>query len=204
MTVRAEPPRALRCRWVVAGKVPIAIDMTSTVLSKCELRADKPDRDTFLNRPRRPIRMILDGVTGSYNIGAVFRLCDALLVERLIICAPSFVLRKRRIIQAAQGAQNWVPWEHIISVEQAVAEARESGFQIVAAELTSTSISPERYVPQFPVCVVIGGERLGVSPTVVANADVTLAIPMHGMSNSLNLATAAAIILYEIGKHASG
>jgi tRNA (guanosine-2'-O-)-methyltransferase len=94
-----------------------------------------------------------------------------------------------------------VLWEHIVSVEQAVSDAREAGFQIVAVELTSTSIAPASYIPRFPVCVVIGNERSGVSPSVVAVADVTLAIPMRGMSNSLNLATAAAIILYEIDKH---
>jgi tRNA G18 (ribose-2'-O)-methylase SpoU len=145
--------------------------------------------------------VILDGVTGNYNIGAVFRLCDAMLVERLIICGPAFEVRKRRITQAAQGAQHWVPWQHVVSAERAVAEARLAGFQIVIAELTSISILPDAYRPQFPICVVIGGERRGVSPTVAAMADVALAIPMCGMSNSLNLATAAAIILYEICKH---
>jgi tRNA G18 (ribose-2'-O)-methylase SpoU len=173
----------------------------NSVLTKEELRADKPDRTTFLSHPRRPIRVILDNVVGNYNIGAVFRLCDALLIERLIISGPEFTIRKRRITQAAQGAQNWVLWEHIVSVEQAVSDAREAGFQIVAVELTSTSIAPASYIPRFPVCVVIGNERSGVSPSVVAVADVTLAIPMRGMSNSLNLATAAAIILYEIDKH---
>jgi len=177
-------------------------DLThSIVLSKADLRATKSDRTEFLSKPRRPIWVILDGVVGHYNIGAVFRLCDAMLVERLIICGPMFELRKRRITQAAQGTQYWVPWQHVVCVEEAVAEARMRGCQIVAVELTSTSISPDTYVPQFPLCVVIGGERTGVSPEIVSSADVTLAIPMHGMANSLNLATAAAIILYEIGKH---
>src|ERR1044072_535384 len=116
------------------------------VLSKAELRADKPDRAAFLRQPRRPIRLILDGVVGNYNIGALFRLCDAMLIERLVICTPQFEVRKRRITQAAQGAQHWVPWEHIVSVEQAVAEARANGYQIAVAELTTASIPPAAYV----------------------------------------------------------
>ena len=95
----------------------------STVLSKPDLRAGKPSRDQFPTRPRRPIRLILDGVTGNYNVGAIFRLCDAMLVERLIICGPTFDIRKRRVVQAAQGAQNWVPWVHTLSVEASVAGA---------------------------------------------------------------------------------
>jgi tRNA G18 (ribose-2'-O)-methylase SpoU len=175
--------------------------MTTSVLSTVELRASKPTRTEFPAHPRRPVRLILDGVVGNYNIGAIFRLCDAMLLERLIICGPSFELRKRRITQAAQGAQHWVPWQHQISVAQAVAETREAGYQIAVAELTSTSIQPADFRPQFPLGVVIGGERTGVSPEVARSADVALAIPMLGMSNSLNLATAAAIILYEVCKH---
>lgn len=174
--------------------------MTAQALTKADLRANKPDRIAFLTQPRRPIRVILDGVAGNYNIGAVFRLCDAMLADRLIICGPTFEFRKRRISQAAQGAQNWVSWEHLQSVEQAVADARASGYQIVAIELTNSSIAPHEYTPRFPLCVVIGAERTGVSSLVIREADVTIAIPMYGMANSLNLATAAAIVLYEICK----
>jgi len=173
----------------------------STVLSKPELRASKPSRDQFKALARRPIRLILDGVTGNYNIGALFRLCDAMLLERLTICGPLFDIRKRRVVQAAQGAQNWVPWEHTLSVEASVAEARGNGWHIVAIELASTSIAPNAFMPQFPLCLVLGGERKGVLPAIVRDADATLAIPMHGMANSLNLATAAAIVLYEVCKY---
>jgi RNA methyltransferase, TrmH family len=50
-------------------------------------------------------------------------------------------------------------------------------------------------VPVFPACLVLGGERSGVSPEIVGLADATVAIPMRGMANSLNVATAAAILL---------
>lgn len=175
--------------------------MSTSVLAKPELRASKPSRTTFVDQPRRPIRIILDAVTGNYNVGALFRLCDAMLVEQLVICGPSFELRKRKIIQAAQGTHKWVPWVHLLTADLGVAEARANGYQIVVVELTSASIAPERFVPDFPLCLVIGGERTGVSPKIVREADACLAIEMHGMANSLNLATATAIVLYEICKH---
>jgi len=50
-------------------------------LTTAELRATKLTRDEFLARPRRPITVVLDGVTQNYNIGAIFRLCDAFLVQ---------------------------------------------------------------------------------------------------------------------------
>jgi hypothetical protein len=50
------------------------------VLGTAELRLSKPDRATFARRRRNPVTVVLDGVTGHYNIGAIFRPCDAFLV----------------------------------------------------------------------------------------------------------------------------
>jgi tRNA (guanosine-2'-O-)-methyltransferase len=72
-------------------------------LTTPELRRTKSTRDEFLLRPRRPITVVLDGVTQNYNISAIFRLCDAFLVQQLVICGTKVDLRKRRLAQAAQG-----------------------------------------------------------------------------------------------------
>jgi len=53
--------------------------MSNHVLSKPELRRSKPGRADFAAQARNPITVVLDGVTGNYNIGAMFRLCDAFL-----------------------------------------------------------------------------------------------------------------------------
>jgi tRNA G18 (ribose-2'-O)-methylase SpoU len=58
-------------------------------LTTSELRRTKIARDEFLTQPRRPITVVLDGVTQNYNIGAIFRLCDAFLVQQLVIWAVS-------------------------------------------------------------------------------------------------------------------
>ena len=139
---------------------------------------------------------MLDGVTQNYNIGAIFRLCDAFLVQQLVICGTKVELHKRRLVQAAQGTQHWVPWSERQHASQAVAEAKARGAWVVVAEQTTTSVRPEQLVPVFPVTLVLGGERSGVSPEVIEAADAAVAIPMLGMANSLNVATAAAILLY--------
>ncbi len=79
-------------------------------LTTPELRLSKVTREEFLTRPRRPTTVVLDGVSQSYNIGAIFRLCDAFLVQQPVICGTKLDLRKRRLVQAAQGTQHWVPW----------------------------------------------------------------------------------------------
>src|SRR5689334_7164068 len=165
-------------------------------LTTAELRHNKLTRDEFFLRPRRPITVGLDGVTQNYNIGAIFQLCDAFLVQELVICGTKVQLHKRKLVQAAQGTQHWAPWTDYQDASQALADAKARGAWVVVAEQVPDSVRPEQLVLVFPVTLVLGGERSGVSPEAIAAADAAVAIPMLGMANSINVATAAAILLY--------
>jgi tRNA G18 (ribose-2'-O)-methylase SpoU len=175
------------------------------VLSKPELRQAKPGRADFAAQTRNPITVVLDGVSGNYNIGAIFRLCDAFLVERLIVCGGGSqagprpaLLGKRKLVQAAMGTQLWVPWREEPDAATVVRAAKAAGHWIAVVELTAASVSPAAVQPRYPVTLVLGSERSGVSQEVLACADQAVAIPMLGMANSLNVATAAAIVLHEL------
>jgi tRNA (guanosine-2'-O-)-methyltransferase len=161
-----------------------------------ELRRSKCDRDAFAAKPRLPIMVVLDRVTQAYNIGAIFRLCDAMLAERLVITGAQVDLRKRNLGQAACGTQFWTPWTQENSAVKAVIRAKADGYQIAAVELASNSVRPETFTPKFPLCLVLGGEFGGVSQEVLDLADAVIEIPMRGMANSINVSTAAAIVLY--------
>lgn len=165
-------------------------------LTTAELRRSKLDRHAFRACPRLPIRVILDGVRQGYNVGALFRLCDAFLCERLVVCGRDASRGMRKLVQAAQGTHNWVPWEQRDSAVEAVLAARAEGCQVAAVEQTSDAVGLDRFLPRYPVCLVLGSERAGVSQAVLNLADAAVTIPMQGMANSLNVATAAAIVLH--------
>jgi tRNA G18 (ribose-2'-O)-methylase SpoU len=176
-------------------------------LTTAELRSGKGVRGEFLARPRRPITVVLDGVKQNYNLGAIFRLCDAFLVDRLLICGTKLELHKRKLVQAAQGTQHWVPCSEWPRAADAVAERKTLGAWVVVAEQTTASVRPEALAPLFPAVLVLGGESGGVSPEVVNAADAAVAIPMLGMANSLNVASTAAILLYWLSlrfEHSTG
>jgi tRNA G18 (ribose-2'-O)-methylase SpoU len=166
------------------------------ILSKAELRQRKPDRDSFMALPRRPITVVLDGVRRNYNLGAIFRLCDAFLADRLVICGSKVDLRKRKLVQAAAGTQHWVPWEEANNAVEVLAAAKAAGAWIIVAERTTASHSPGTLTPAFPAYLVLGSEKHGVSQPVVDLADAVVNIPMDGMANSLNVASTAAILLH--------
>ncbi len=118
-------------------------------------------------------------------------------VEHLAICEHDFTPHKRRVLQAASGAMGWVPWSTGPTVNE-VEAAKKNGYQVVALEQAEGSVALDAFQPRFPLCLVLGSERRGVSEGVMQRADAVLELPMHGMSNSLNVATAAAIVLYNL------
>ncbi len=174
---------------------------TNHVLATAELRATKPSRHDFALRQRQPITVVLDGVQSHYNQGAFFRLCDAFLVQRLVICGAAVTLHNRRFVQAAAGTHRWVPWELASDARSVVGLLRQAGHWIVALELSARSVTSEVLQPRFPAVLVMGGEASGVSQNVLDLADQTVAIPMLGMANSLNVATAGAILLHQMAGH---
>lgn len=161
----------------------------------------RPDRNVFPMLPRRPIRVVLDGVTRLPNIGTIFRLCDAFRVEHLYVCGIELAPHKRALTKAATGTIGWVPWESRASALEVVRGSREAGYSIAAVELADNSVPPEALRTDRPLCLVLGAERHGVSPDVLALADQLVEIPTDGLGGSINLTSAAAIVLYAASRH---
>jgi tRNA G18 (ribose-2'-O)-methylase SpoU len=160
----------------------------------------RPDRHDFPTLPRRPLRIVLDGVSRLANIGTMFRLCDAFRVERLYICGFDLVPHKRKLLKAAAGTIGWVPFEAREDAASVVRESRAAGYSIAVVELCDASIPPQDLSSAAPICLVLGAENAGVSPEIIALADQRIEIPTDGMGGSINLTTAAAIVLYELSR----
>ena len=160
----------------------------------------RPSRRDFLSLPRRPLRIVLDGVSRLANIGTMFRLCDAFRVERLYICGFNLVPHKRKLVTAAAGTLGWVPFEARDDAASVVHESRAAGYSIAVVELCAASIPPQDINSDAPICLVIGAENAGISPEVLALADQRVEIPSDGIGGSINLTTAAAIVLYELSR----
>jgi 23S rRNA (guanosine2251-2'-O)-methyltransferase len=159
------------------------------------LRARKGDRADFASRPRTPIAVVLDGVHGPYNQGALFRLADGFLLEHLHFCRAELILWNRRFKKAARGTIRWVPHsvhEDTVSVVEAY---RSRGYQIVAAEQATRSVPIWQAELRGPLCLILGAEMDGVSDAVLALADVVVEFPTLGMANSLNVSMSAAMLV---------
>ena len=159
------------------------------------LRSRKIDREAFTEIPRSPIALVLDGVYGNYNKGALFRLADAFLVEKLHFCGTTLEHWHRRFKKSARGTQGWVPHSVDEDTLEVLGAYRERGYQIVVVEQCTGSIPLLETRFSSPVCIVLGGEIRGVNPAVVEAADLVVELPTMGMANSLNVSMSAGMVV---------
>jgi 23S rRNA (guanosine2251-2'-O)-methyltransferase len=145
-----------------------------------------------------PAAALLDNVRSMYNVGAFFRAADGVGLKKIYLCGITSHPPKKAISKTALGAEEVVAWEHSWDVVQTVKELRGSGFEIAAIETTLHSVDLFDWQPKFPVCVTFGNEVEGLQPELLALADTHVRIPMLGRKGSLNVATAAGVVFYEL------
>jgi len=147
---------------------------------------------------RLPAAVLLDNVRSMYNVGAFFRVADGVGLERVCLCGITAHPPKKAITKTALGAEESVAWEHDWDAIQMAQRIRHSGYEIAAIETSINSVDLFEWQPRFPVCVAFGNEVEGLRPELLELADTHVRIPMLGKKTSLNVATAAGIVLYEL------
>jgi tRNA G18 (ribose-2'-O)-methylase SpoU len=191
-------------------------------LTTAELVGRKPDETAFQRLARAPISVVLDDVRSLANVGLIFRICDALRVERLYLCGitghpadprpgqdprPRHVRDRaeREIAKTAVMAIPFVPWEYAPSAIGVVERLRAVGYQVVTVEQAHASVPYTRLgIYRPPVALIFGHERAGVAPAALQAADVCVEVPVYGMANSLNVAMACALVGYEVLRQHAG
>lgn len=147
---------------------------------------------------RLPVSILLDNVRSMYNVGAFFRTADGAGIERLFLSGITARPPKSAISKTALGAEERVPWEAVADLNSQLADLRLHGHEIAAIETSNRAVDLFDWRPHFPVCVLFGHEVDGLSSEMLALCDTHVRIPMLGLKHSLNVASAGAIVMYEL------
>jgi tRNA G18 (ribose-2'-O)-methylase SpoU len=145
-----------------------------------------------------PVRVLLDSIRSQYNVGSFFRTADAAGIERLYLCGITSHPPAQTISKTALGSEDRVRWEHSWHPLDYIEAVRREGYEIAAIETSADSVDLYDWEPRFPVCVVFGNEVDGVSPEVLDACGPRVRIPMLGVKQSLNVATAGGVVVYEL------
>lgn len=166
-----------------------------------ELLSQRITPELALTQERHPVTALLDNVRSLYNVGSIFRTCDAALARELILTGFTPYPPRKEIEKTALGATNTVPWQYFSAATEAAHYLKDSGTRIIAVELTDSSRSYHALTQaDFPCCFILGNELTGISPDLLREADDAVEIPMYGVKHSLNVAVAAGIVLFEAVK----
>ena len=146
---------------------------------------------------------VLDNIRSTYNVGSMFRTSDGCGIDKLFLCGITPTPKHPKVGKTALGAENAVPWLHSWSVLDTAKELKKEGYLIAALEGGSTAINLFDALPRIkgsssPIALVAGNEVSGVDPEVVHISDLCVYIPMEGIKESLNVATAFGIASYLI------
>ncbi len=168
-------------------------------LNARQLRERKPTRKEQAVVPRQPIYIILEDVLDTYNVGAIFRLAEAVAAQKVILCGRTATPPDIKIHRAAIGTQNWVPWEYAPRADEAIKKLRQKvgKVSVYVIEQGSRSSLYHRVEYRFPAVFVVGNETEGVSSSVLELADQIIEIPMWGVNKSLNVMVSLAIVLWQ-------
>lgn len=145
--------------------------------------------------PANPLLLVVEGVEKPGNLGALLRTADAAGVHAVIACDPRTDLTNPNTVRASLGT--------VFTVPVAVAEAASVQSWLASCRIAPWAVTPEAstlYVgANFlgPAAVVVGAEHAGLSPEWRDAGTQALRIPMAGYADSLNVAAAAAIVLFE-------
>ena len=149
---------------------------------------------------------VLEGVTDSTNIGALFRSAAALNMDAVLVTPTCCDPLCRRAVRVSMGTVFQVPWTRIgecaADWPRGIERLRALGFKTVAMALTdeSVGIDDERLMSEEKLAVILGTEGDGLSKKTIAECDYTAKIPMSHGVDSLNVAAAGAVAFWQLGR----
>ncbi|HUQ85722.1 MAG TPA: TrmH family RNA methyltransferase [Candidatus Limnocylindrales bacterium] len=172
-------------------------------LKASELRLSKPEEKQKKMIKKNPIYIVLDDVLDTYNIGAVFRLADAVAAKKVLLCAGSETPPNHRIKKASINTTEWVDWEYYPTAAEAIKslKLKVKNLQVISVELDPRAVPYDQVEYRFPVAIVVGHETTGVSEEVMKMSDHIVEIPMYGVNISLNVMVSLGISLFEVLRH---
>ena len=149
----------------------------------------------------KEIIVILDNIRSTYNVGAIFRSADAAGVNRIYLCGITPTPPNPKISKVALGAEDYIPWEKTKATWRLLENLKKDSYFIIALEQgkKAKNIFKNKFNKKHnKIALLLGTEVKGLSNKILKRTDGLLEIPMFGKKESLNVAVAFGIAIYQI------
>lgn len=145
--------------------------------------------------------ILLPNIRSAHNVGAMFRTADGAGVDKIYLTGYTPCPPHPRLDKVSLGAERWMDWEYVKQPGRLLKKLKDEGYKVVALEQTAKSVNIYEWQPIFPIVLVVGNEKTGVTKNLLKYCDSEIELPMRGKKNSLNVSVAAGISMYYISKY---
>ncbi|MFQ5556760.1 MAG: TrmH family RNA methyltransferase [Acidimicrobiales bacterium] len=170
-------------------------------MNQLDSTALKRQHREWRRRTEGRVGLVLDSVQNPFNVGSIVRTAAAFRVEHLWVGGGT-TPDHPKVSKTALGTDRYLPWTAHADAPSAVTAAREAGMRVVAIELCPGAVPVHECELGPAVALVVGHEDRGMAAATLEACDAVAFIPQLGKVGSLNVATAAAIALYEARRRA--
>ncbi|WP_062522126.1 TrmH family RNA methyltransferase [Demequina silvatica] len=202
-------------RWLesvaplVADQVPVYLaptalleDVTGYQVHRGALASmERPELPALADLARDARRIVvLEGIVDHTNVGAIFRSAAGIGADAVVVSPTCADPLYRRSVKVSMGTVFQVPWTRATSWPGALDELRALGFTVGGLALTDDAVALDRFAARAGerVALVMGTEGDGLTRQALAHVDEAVVIPMHGGVDSLNVAAASAVAMWEL------
>lgn len=196
-TVIARCKTALRCTKEVFAKISYRDRPDGLVAVALQYHLKLSD----LQLKKNPFIVVAESIEKPGNLGTILRSCDAAGVDAVIVCDPTTDIHNPNVVRSSVGTLFTLPVIEA-SGEETLSFLKQHQIAIVAAtphakiEFTQANFG-------VPLAIVVGTEQYGLTKNWMENADLAVRIPMLGIADSLNVASATTLLLYEVVRQRS-
>lgn len=152
----------------------------------------------WAKRTTSRVALLLDGVSSPFNVGAIVRSAAAFRVEHLYLTTSATSPANGRSGKTSMGTERFLSWSVFERGADAADAAREDGYSVVGLELADQAVPIFQLSGAQDVCLALGHEDHGLASGTLAACDAVAFIPQLGRVGSLNVASAAAIAIFEL------
>ena len=161
---------------------------------------NRVDVATFQAQDKIPVVVVCDNIRSMYNVGSIFRTCDAFAVEKVYLCGITAKPPHKEIRKTALGATESVEWEYVADAKNLIMQLIENQYVPIAIEQVDHPMKLDDFQVDTDkkYVLIFGNEVKGVSQEVVNASDTVLEIPQFGTKHSLNISVSAGVVVWDL------
>lgn len=144
--------------------------------------------------------IVLENIRSAFNTGSIIRSCECFGVGNLILAGITPGVENPKVLKTAKGTKDHVKTERTLDLAETISGLKSRGYIIAGAETGTGSIEITDFIMPEKTAFIFGNEEIGISSDIIKLCDYIVTIKMAGMKNSLNVASAASIFMYEYSK----